>query len=71
MTDPDPPVKDAPHVASVLTLAAAMQRNARDPGGAVAAGVDRRGAVMRGTPGLIGALLGAAVAGGRAGSPLS
>ena len=62
MTDPEP-VKDAPHVASVLKLAAAMQRNAvilSVIAGVVAIVV---AALLRGAPGAIGAVVGAVVGG--------
>lgn len=70
--DPTPPdsdgpdsngPKDAPHVASVLKLAAAMQRTAIIL--AVAAGVVAIVAAfaLRGGPGLVGAVVGAVIAG--------
>jgi ATP synthase protein I len=62
MTDPEP-VKDAPHVASVLKLAAAMQRNAvilSVIAGVVAIVV---AALLRGAPGATGAVVGALIGG--------
>jgi ATP synthase protein I len=64
MTNPDPPVKDAPHVASVLKLAAAMQRNAVILAVIVAVVSIVVATLLRGTPGAIGAVVGAVVAGG-------
>jgi len=64
MTNPDPPVKDAPHVASVLKLAAAMQRNAVILAVIVAVASIVVATLMRGASGAIGAVVGAVVAGG-------
>jgi ATP synthase protein I len=64
MTNPDPPVKDAPHVASVLKLAAAMQRNAVILAVIVAVVSIVVATLLRGAPGAIGAVVGAVVAGG-------
>ena len=63
MTDPEP-VKDAPHVASVLKLAAAMQRNALILAVVVGVIAVVVGVLVRGVPGLVGALVGAVIAGG-------
>ncbi|GAA0939542.1 hypothetical protein [Pseudonocardia zijingensis] len=62
MTEPEQ--KDAPHVATVLRLASAMQRNAVVVTAVVTALALVAGYVLRGVPGLIGALVGAAIAGG-------
>ena len=58
MTTP-PPDQDAPHVKTVLRLAATMQRHALWFSVPLAVAAVVLGAVLRGTPGLIGALLGA------------
>lgn len=63
MTDPDPPVKDAPHVASVLKLAAGMQRNAVILAAIVAVLSIVVATLLRGGPGAIGSVVGAVVAG--------
>ena len=60
MTTP-PPDQDAPHVKTVLRLAATMQRHALLFSVPLAVVAVVLGAVLRGTPGLIGALLGAAL----------
>jgi ATP synthase protein I len=52
------PEPDAPHVKTVLRLAAMMQRHALLFSVPLAAGAVVLGAVLRGTPGLIGALIG-------------
>jgi ATP synthase protein I len=62
MTDPDPPVKDAPHVASVLKLAAAMQRTAAILSVIVAVVAIVVALVLRGTPGAVGAVVGSVIA---------
>jgi ATP synthase protein I len=64
MTNPDPPVKDAPHVASVLKLAAGMQRNAVILAVIVAVVSIVVATLLRGAPGAIGSVVGAVVAGG-------
>lgn len=56
--------KDAPHVASVLKLAAAMQRIAVTLAIAAAVLAMVVGFLLRGTPGLVGALVGGVIAGG-------
>lgn len=53
------PEPDAPHVKTVLRLAATMQRHALALSLPLAAIAVALGAVLRGTPGLVGALLGA------------
>ena len=58
MTTP-PPEQDAPHVKTVLRLAAVMQRHALLFSVPLAVIAVVLGAVLRGTPGVIGALLGA------------
>jgi ATP synthase protein I len=58
MTTP-PPEQDAPHVKTVLRLAAVMQRHALLFSVPLAVIAVVLGAVLRGTPGLVGALLGA------------
>jgi ATP synthase protein I len=63
MTDPEP-VKDAPHVASVLKLASAMQRTAVMLSVIVSVVAVVVAFVMRGVPGAVGALVGAVIAGG-------
>jgi ATP synthase protein I len=63
MTNPDPPVKDAPHVASVLKLAAAMQRNAVILAAITAVVSIVVATLLRGGLGAIGAVVGAVVAG--------
>jgi ATP synthase protein I len=62
MTDPEP-VKDAPHVASVLKLAAAMQRNAVILSVIVGVVAIVVAALLRGAPGATGAVVGAVIAG--------
>jgi ATP synthase protein I len=67
MTAPEPPSnaqKDAPHVATVLRLASAMQRHAAIISAVVAVIALVVGFALRGVPGLVGALAGAVVAGG-------
>ena len=67
MTAPEPPSnaqRDAPHVATVLKLAAAMQRNAEIVTAIVAVIALVVAFVLRGGPGLVGALVGAVIAGG-------
>jgi ATP synthase protein I len=67
MTAPEPPSnaqRDAPHVATVLKLAAAMQRNAVIVTAVVAVIALVVAFVLRGGPGLVGALVGAVIAGG-------
>jgi ATP synthase protein I len=63
MTAPEP-MKDAPHVATVLRLAAAMQRHALIISAVVTVIALVVAFVLRGGPGLVGALAGAVVAGG-------
>jgi ATP synthase protein I len=63
MTAPEP-MKDAPHVATVLRLASAMQRHAVIVSAVVAVIALVVAFVMRGGPGLVGALAGAVLAGG-------
>jgi ATP synthase protein I len=59
MTEPLPEaVAEAPHVRTVLRLAASMQRHALWLSLPVAVLAVVLGAVLRGTPGLVGALLG-------------
>jgi ATP synthase protein I len=62
MTAPEP--KDAPHVATVLKLASAMQRNAVIVTAIVAVIALVVALLMRGGPGLVGALVGAVIAAG-------
>jgi ATP synthase protein I len=62
MTDPDPPVKEAPHVASVLKLAAAMQRTAAILSMIVAVVAIVVAWLLRGAPGAIGAVVGSVIA---------
>jgi ATP synthase protein I len=62
MTTPEP--KDAPHVATVLKLASAMQRNAVIVTAIVAVLALVVALLMRGGPGLVGALVGAVIAAG-------
>lgn len=62
MTDPDPPVKEAPHVASVLKLAAAMQRTAAILSVIVAVVAIVVAWLLRGAPGAIGAVVGSVIA---------
>src|SRR3954454_22467472 len=57
MTTP-PPEHDAPHVKTVLRLAAVMQRHALLFSVPLAVAAVVLGAVLRGTPGLVGGLLG-------------
>jgi ATP synthase protein I len=67
MTAPEPPSnaqKDAPHVATVLRLASAMQRYAVIITAVVALIALVVAFLLRGGPGLIGALVGAVIAGG-------
>ena len=56
------PVKDAPHVASVLRLATTMQRIALILAGAVAVIGVVLGFALRGAPGAVGAVIGGVVA---------
>jgi ATP synthase protein I len=58
------PKKDAPHVASVLKLAAAMQRNALVISAVVAVVAIVVSLVLRGGSGAVGAVVGAAIGGG-------
>jgi ATP synthase protein I len=58
------PKPDAPHVATVLTLASAMQRHAAIITAVVSVVALVAALLLRGTPGLVGALAGAVVAGG-------
>ncbi len=58
MTTP-PSDQDAPHVKTVLRLAATMQRHALLCSVPLGVAAVVLGAVLRGTPGLVGALLGA------------
>jgi ATP synthase protein I len=60
MTDPEP-VKDAPHVASVLKLANAMQRNAMILSGIVAVAAIVVAYLLRGGPGAVGAVVGSVI----------
>jgi ATP synthase protein I len=60
MTGPDPQ-PDAPHVKTVLRLAATMQRHALLITVPIAVVAVVLGAVLRGTPGLVGAVIGAAL----------
>ena len=53
------PEPDAPHVRTVLRLAATMQRHAVAIGVPLGVAAVALGAVLRGTPGLVGALIGA------------
>ena len=53
------PPPDAPHVRTVLRLAATMQRHALLVGVPLAVAAVVLGGVLRGTPGLVGALIGA------------
>jgi ATP synthase protein I len=62
MTAPEP--KDAPHVATVLRLAHAMQRYAVIVTAAVAVLALVVAFLMRGAPGLVGSLVGAVIAAG-------
>jgi ATP synthase protein I len=62
MTAPEP--KDAPHVATVLKLASAMQRNAVIVTAIVSVIALVVALLMRGGPGLVGALVGAVIAAG-------
>jgi ATP synthase protein I len=63
MTAPEP-MKDAPHVATVLKLASAMQRSAVTITAVVAVIALVVAFVLRGGPGVVGALVGAVIAGG-------
>jgi ATP synthase protein I len=56
--------QDAPHVATVLKLASAMQRNAAIVSAVVAVIALVVAFLLRGGPGLVGALVGAVIAGG-------
>ncbi len=62
MTAPEP--KDAPHVATVLRLASAMQRHAVIVTAVVAVIALVAALALRGVPGLVGTLVGAVIAGG-------
>jgi ATP synthase protein I len=62
MTAPEP--KDAPHVATVLRLASAMQRYAVIVTAVVAVLALAVAFLMRGVPGLVGALVGGVIATG-------
>ena len=62
MTAPEP--KDAPHVATVLRLASAMQRSAVIVTAVVAVLALVVAFLMRGVPGLVGALVGGVIAAG-------
>jgi ATP synthase protein I len=66
MTAPEPPreQQDAPHVATVLRLASAMQRHAAILCVIVGVLALVVAFMMRGGPGVIGALVGAVIAGG-------
>jgi ATP synthase protein I len=67
MTAPEPPSnaqQDAPHVATVLKLASAMQRSAVIITAAVAVIALVAASLLRDVPGLVGALVGAVIAGG-------
>jgi ATP synthase protein I len=67
MTAPEPPTnaqQDAPHVATVLKLASAMQRSAATITAVVAVIALVAAFVLRGGSGLVGALVGAVIAGG-------
>ena len=67
MTAPEPPAnaqRDAPHVATVLKLASAMQRHAAIVTAVVAVIALVVAFALRGGPGLVGALAGAVIAGG-------
>ena len=67
MTAPEPASnaqQDAPHVATVLKLASAMQRHAVIVSAVVAVIALVVAFLMRGGPGLVGALVGALLAGG-------
>jgi ATP synthase protein I len=66
MTDPQgrEAPKDAPHVASVLKLAAAMQRNALILTAIVGVLAIVLGFLLRGVPGGVGAVVGVVIAGG-------
>jgi ATP synthase protein I len=66
MTDPKDRAteKDAPHVASVLKLATAMQRNALILTAIVGVLAIVLGFVLRGTAGGVGAIIGVVIAGG-------
>lgn len=55
---PQPEQKDEPHVATVLTMAAAMQRNALVLSAVVAVVAVVLGYLLRGVPGAVGALVG-------------
>jgi ATP synthase protein I len=63
MTAPEP-TKDAPHVATVLRLASAMQRHAVIVSAVVTVIALVVAFLLRGGPGLVGALAGAVLAGG-------
>jgi len=67
MTTPEPPSdaqQDAPHVATVLKLAATMQRSAVLVSAVVAVIALVVAFVLRGGAGVVGALVGAVIAGG-------
>ena len=59
MSEPSTPEPDAPHVRTVLRLAATMQRHALLLSVPLAAGALVLGFVLRGVPGVVGALIGA------------
>jgi ATP synthase protein I len=63
LTEPEP-AKDAPHVATVLKLATAMQRIAVILAVVVGIVAIVVAVLLRGVPGLVGALAGAVIAGG-------
>ncbi|MEJ3657151.1 hypothetical protein WEH80_29725 [Actinomycetes bacterium KLBMP 9759] len=63
MTEPEP-VKDAPHVATVLRLAGVMQRNAFVLTAIVGVLAIVVAAVLRAWPGAIGAVVGVVIGGG-------
>jgi ATP synthase protein I len=63
LTEPER-AKDAPHVATVLKLATAMQRNAVILAVVVGIVAVVVAVLLRGVPGLVGALVGAVIAGG-------
>ncbi|MHA6796143.1 hypothetical protein ACVGVM_21900 [Pseudonocardia bannensis] len=60
--DASPPATDPPHVATVLRLAGAMQRTALILGVATSAVAIVVAVVLRGGPGLVGAVIGAVLA---------
>ncbi|GAA4539366.1 hypothetical protein [Pseudonocardia xishanensis] len=59
--EPTPAPQDAPHVKTVLRLAAAMQRNAVIAGVAVAVVALVLSLVLRGTSGLVGSVIGVVI----------